>query len=108
MCHVRPAHGVVEVDATGQTVRAYDGPLRLIQPRYLVVVSRAGGGVLVADSQNNRILQLNAELKLERVLLSREDDELIDGPLQMCYIEERGVLLVANLGPRVQAFRVRV
>jgi hypothetical protein len=82
-----PHHGVSEVDSNGRVLRVCDHQLNGF--RYLAL--NVDGHVIVADAYNNRVLLLNENLKLERVLLS---DVWI--PCRLSYAPETGQLLVGG------------
>ena len=78
---------VSEVNTGGQLLRQFSGS------RVSLVTADSRGNIFVADRKNRRILVLNAELALRRVI--------IDGcqlPESLCYSEQSGQLLVGFKG----------
>lgn len=55
---------------------------KLRRPCYLAL--DIDGRVLVVDSGNRRILLLNSDLQLERILLSADDGSLNEDPQRLC------------------------
>lgn len=75
------------------------------------VVVENNGVVLVADTNNKRILMLDANLRLKRLILS-EDDLCSKYPIRMCLDVQDGRLLVAlndnkNLSGSVGVYKIR-
>jgi len=97
-CHVS------EVDTGGQVLRQFSGSrlLPLGFTRHIAVDSQ--GNVFVADWETGRILLLDSELVLRRVVI---DEHQLDNykPLRQCYVEQSGQLLV-RLDRDVAAFDV--
>jgi len=98
---------VSEVDTDGEELRQFSGSHlpSLGWPEHVAVDSH--GNVIVADSLNRRILLLNAQLKLRRVIIDKH--QLNDQrPLRLCYMKQTGQLLVAleNLRKNVMVFDV--
>jgi hypothetical protein len=92
-------HQVSEVDVDGRVVRVYGGqrghgPHQLYYPYHLA--QDAAGRLLVADTDNRRIVLLNSQLELDRVLLDSVDLDL--KPRYLSYVEETGQLVVVELG----------
>ena len=57
------------------------------------------GRVLVADYSNGRILLLNSELRLGRVLIDNTNSQVkLWSPLQLCYNELASQLYVVHAG----------
>jgi len=84
---------VSEVNTGGQVLRRFIGS-RLIPlgfTRHIAVDSQ--GNMFVADWETGRILLLNSELALRRVVI---DERQLDNykPLRLCYVEKSGQLLV--------------
>ena len=100
----------VEVDPAGgggggaAVVRSFQGPGRLSWPAH---VSRAAGDgrVVAADCDNDRVLVLDARLRLERVALTA-DEHGIRTPRRLCYVDE-GLLLVGVDGGCVHVYRIK-
>ena len=87
-------HGQVsEVNTGGQVLRQFSGsrllPLRVTP--HVAVDSQ--GNIFVADDANRRILLLNSELALRRVIID-EHQLNYKQPWRMCYTEQSGQLLV--------------
>ena len=78
-----------EVDVTGRLLRTFTD---VDWPRHLSLDSE--GRVLVADCCNHRILLLNSELQLQRVLIDSQV-KLLE-PARLCYDELRSQLYVAH------------
>ena len=105
---------VAEYDSTGRRLRCYysgprgDGPQQVDYPTHLALIG--DGRVLVADSGASRVLVLNSELKLERVLLT--DQQLNGEPWSLTYNSQTGLLCVGMLekeeeGPgRVNVYQI--
>jgi len=85
---------ISEVNTDGKVLRRFTG-LRLPSlgwPRHVAVDSH--GNVFIADSHNRRILLLDPQMKLRRVIV--EEHQLnYKEPFRLCYIEPAGQLLVA-------------
>jgi len=83
------SHGVTEVDVNGNVVRMVDSGeqtincVRFNQPRYLLL--DIDGHVIVADALNKRLVLLNADLKMERILM----DSLKGQPKRLCLTTSR-------------------
>jgi len=82
---------VSEVDVTGRLLRTFTD---VHEPRHLSVDSE--GRVLVADSPSGRILLLNSELQLQRVLIDTDSQVKLQWPARLCYDELRSQLYVAH------------
>jgi len=122
---------VTQVDVDGRVVRFYgsrrgDDQRKLDRPTYLVALGSAiGGGVLVADYFNRRIVKLHDGLEFDGIVMSdsvkrrskgdengdrrdgdveegargRDDQSTGDGdfmPSRMCYVQHNGALLVGT------------
>ena len=84
---------VSEVNTEGQVLRQFSGsPLSpLGDPEHIAVDSQ--GNIFVADWDNRRILLLDAQLALRRVII--DEHQLNDKrPLRLCYKEQSGQLMV--------------
>ena len=96
---------VSEVNTWGEVLRHFSGfrlPI-LGWPSHVTVDSH--GNILVADYGNRRILLLDAQLKLRRVII--DEHQLNDKkPWYLCYMEHTGQLLVAESRKRVAVFDV--
>ena len=101
---------VAEYDSTGRRLRCYysgprgDGPQQVNYPCYLALIG--DGRLLVADLGARRVLVLNSELKLERVLLTYQ--QLNDKPWRLCYNSQTGLLCVGMYEPkgRVNVYQI--
>jgi len=83
---------VSEVNTEGQVLRQFSGSLGW--PARIAIDSQ--GHILVADYVNSRILLLDAQLALRRVIV--DEHRLYDKrPLRLCYVEQSGQLLVRLL-----------
>ena len=85
-------HQVSEVDSGGEVLRQFGGSRRpsLGRPPHVAVDSH--DKIFVADFDNRRILLLDAELKLRRVI---DEHQLSHRrPRRLCYVERTGQLLV--------------
>ena len=98
-CHTGPdrrtgLHRVVEIDADATVVRQFGAVDRehLNVPRHLATVS-GDGHLLVADCYNRRILLLDDQLRLVRVLVQRDDGVL---PSRLCHSSHDGRLLIGE------------
>ena len=80
-----------EVDVTGRLLRTFTD---VGDPHHLSVDSE--GRVLVADWRNHRILLLNSELQLQRVLIDTDSRVVLQLPKRLCYDELRSQLYVAH------------
>jgi len=83
---------VSEVNTEGQVLRQFSDSLGL--PADTAADSQ--GHILVADYGNRRILLLDAQLALRRVIVDEHqlNDQL---PWRLCYVEQSGQLLVGLL-----------
>ena len=75
---------VSEVNTEGQVLRQFSGSLDW--PAHIAIDSQ--GHILVADSGSRRILLLDAQLALRRVIVEHQQ------PWRLCYVEQSGQLLV--------------
>ena len=80
-----------EVDVTGRLLRTSTD---VGNPHHLSVDSE--GRVLVADWFRDRILLLNSELQLQRVLIDTDSQVKLRWPRRLCYDELRSQLYVAH------------
>jgi len=86
-------HQVAEVNTGGEVLRQFSGS-RLSPLRYaLHMAVDSHGNIFVADSDNRRILLLDAQLSLRRVII---DEHQLNNrvPHRLCYREQSGQLLV--------------
>jgi len=82
---------VSEVDVTGRPLRTFTD-VKL--PHHLSLDSE--GRVLVADCDNHRILLLNSELQLQRVLIDTNSQIKLWWPTRLCYDERTSRLYVVH------------
>jgi len=82
---------VSEVDVTGHLLRSFTD---VDKPEHLSVDSE--GHVLVADYGNDRILLLNSQLQLQRVLIDNSQLKLRQQPIRLCYDELTSRLCVVH------------
>ena len=80
-----------EVDVTGRLLRTFTDVNELL---HLSLDSE--GRVLVADYDNDRILLLNNELQLQRVLIDTNSQVKLWRPLRLCYDELTSRLYIAH------------
>jgi len=83
---------VSEVNTEGQVLRHFSRPLGVT--RHIAVDSQ--GNIFVADRYNRRILLLDAQLALRRVIID-EHQLNYKHPWRLCYKEQSGQLLVGFL-----------
>lgn len=86
--------GILELDEHGKVLCSYpeDGS-KLDRPYH--VTQDESGRILVADYYNNRVIRLEQELGLDRVLVSQEKDGL-NGPQRLLFLPESGFLFVGH------------
>jgi len=93
---------VSEVSTEGQVLRQF-GDSSLDEPQHIAVDRQ--GNIFVADWSNRRILLLDAQLALRRVITDAR--QLNDRkPHRLCYMEQSGQLLVGLNEDRVAVFDV--
>jgi len=102
-CRTLPRHDVIEVDVLGHVIRAYSAELNW--PRRLALA--ADGDVIVMDSSSCRVLLVDDQLRLKRILLSAEHDGL-KGPWRLCYTPDNGHLVMGELWKVNEQLRGRV
>ena len=73
---------MIEVDVNGVVLRTFTDVNR---PQYVLVANR--GDILVADYDNHRILLLNSQLQLERVLINTDSQVQLWYPRRL-YLNE--------------------
>ena len=83
---------VSEVNTEGEVLRQFSRPLGT--PEHIAVDSQ--GNIFVADRYNRRILLLDAQLALRRVIID-EHQLNYKHPWRLCYKEQSGQLLVGFL-----------
>jgi len=81
-----------EVDVTGRLLRTFTDDVG--GPQHLSVDSE--GRVLVADCDNHRILLLNSEPQLQRVLIDTVSQVKLRKPSRLCYDELTSRLCVVH------------
>jgi len=98
---------VSEFNTGGQVLRQFNGSRLLPLGTTEHIAADSQGNILVTDCDNSRILLLNSELALRRVII---DEHQLNHkwPLRLCYTEKSGQLLVAfDGGIDVVVFDVR-
>jgi len=71
-------------------------------------LSIARGRVLVADYDNDRILQLSSDLKLQCVLIDKSHSQVnLEKPERLCYNELKSQLYVVHSGDVISLFTVQ-
>ena len=100
------------MDGAGRAVRVYydgppgPGPLQLNYPCHVTQFA-AGSRLLIADRGNSRVLSLTADLKLDRVLLTADHDQLDGRPWRLCVNEKTQRLIVGDSNSkRVDVYRL--
>ena len=85
---------VSEVNTEGQVLRQFSGsrlsPLGM--PDHIAVDSQ--GNIFVADYGNHRILLLDAQLALRRIIIDKHQLNYKRPPYRLCYKEQSGQLMV--------------
>jgi len=98
-------HKVSEVNTGGEVLRQFSGSHRLLLGVSPHVAVDSHGNILVADQINRRILLLDAQLTLRRVVV--DADQLnYKQPWRLCYKEQSGQLLVGLWEGEVAVFNV--
>jgi len=103
----------LEVSSTGtvRVVQSYggegrgSGPGELSWPAH-VSLAAGDGRVIVADCDNHRVLVLDSRLRLERVVLTKDDHD-IETPRRLCYVDHAGLLLVGINFGCVDVYRIK-
>ena len=90
-----------EVDVHGTILCSYTD---VNWPRHLLLDSE--GHVLIADHADSRILLLNSQLQLQRVLVNANSEIMLLSPVRLCYNELTSQLYVLHassksLSPKV-------
>jgi len=98
-------HQISEVNTDGQELRQFTGshlsPPAI--PPHIAIDSH--GNVFVADFRNRRILLLDAQLRVRRLII--DEHQLNDNrPHRLCYREQTGQLLVGFYDNKVAVFDV--
>ena len=91
-----------EVDVNGRVLRSFTD---VWWPCHLL--SDSEGHVLVADCVNHRILLLNSELQLQRVLIDRNSQVKMRSPERLSYNELSSQLYVLHNSDVVSVFNLR-
>ena len=113
VCHRGSQHRVCTIGEDGSVVQSYGGPPgsgtgQLLSPHHLFVDKQ--GFILVADSNNNRVVLLNSSLTFVKELISpnRELNHNIFYSIRLFLDESRGLLYVGEYdGKQVSVFRVK-
>ena len=98
---VNTRYKVCEVSTEGQVLRNFIGS-PLDWPEHIAVDRQ--GNIFVADSAHCRILLLDAQLALRRVIIKRQLNNRT--PFRLCYTEQSGQLLVGLSDCSVAVFDV--
>jgi len=95
--HLKPEHQISEVNTAGEVLRQFSGSrLSSSLGRTPHVAVDSHGNIFLADFDNDRILLLDAQLRLRRVFI--DDHQLKNKPpWRLCYREQTGQLLVGLL-----------
>lgn len=103
----------LEVNSAGEVavVRSYGGEGRGAGPRELswpahVSVAAGDGRIVAADCDNDRVLLLDSRLRLERVMLTKDEHD-IQTPRRLCYVADVGFLLVGIDYGCVDVYRIK-
>jgi len=94
---------VSEVNAEGRVLRQFSPNPSLCEPEHIAVDSQ--GNIFVADTGNHRILLLDAQLALRRVII---DEHQLNNkqPRRLCYNEQSAQLMVGFRDGSVIVFAV--
>jgi len=96
---------VSEVNTEGQVLRQFSGSRLSPLGRTLHIAVDSQGNIFVADRDNRRILLLDAQLALRRVII--DEHQLNDkSPYCLCYKEQSGQLMVGFWEGGVAVFDV--
>ena len=103
-------HRICEVSSSGQILRSFggsrgDGAESLNKP-YYIVHDDVGDNVFVADGDNGRVLLLDAQLRLKRVLLSMDADGIAQ-PYRLRYIRDTRHLIVTQVNGDVSIYIIK-
>jgi len=93
---------VSEVDVHGEVLRSF---VNVRRPYHLSLDSE--GHVLVADYDNARILLLNSQLQLQRVLVNTNSQVKLWSPTRLYYNELTSQLHVLHHGNMISLFVLR-
>ena len=96
---------ISEVNTDGQLLRQFTGSRLSPLGRTRHIATDSHGNVLVADCESGRILLLDAQLKLRRVIIDKHQLNYKE-PRRLCYREPTGQLLVGFSVESVAAFDV--
>jgi len=99
-------HRVSEVNTSGEVLRQFSGSRSLSFVEEKLVAVDSQGNIFVADAYNCRILLLDAQLKLRRVIIDEHQLKHKE-PRGLFYTEQTGQLLVALESRLVAVFDVR-
>ena len=93
---------VSEVDMTGAVLRSFTD---VEDPYHLSLDSE--GHLLVADCDNHRILLLNSQLELQRVLIDRNSQVAPWQPTRLCFNEPASQLYVVHRSSVISVYSLR-
>jgi len=91
VCRTSPRHDVIEVDRLGHVIRVCGAELNW--PRRLAL--SAIGDVIILDSSSSRVLLVDGQLRLKRVLLTSEHDGL-KRPWRLSHTSDSGLMVVGE------------
>jgi len=98
-------HQISEVNRHGQVLRQFTGSRLPSLGSTLHIAIDSHGNVFVADAGNSRILLLDAQLRLRRLII--DEHQLNDkSPQRLCYREPTGQLMVGLYEKKVAVFDV--
>ena len=80
-----------EIDNQGEVLRSFK---EAKLPHHLLLDSE--GHMLVTDYYNHRVLLLNSQLRLQRVLVDRNSQVKVWAPFRLCYDELASQLFVLH------------
>jgi len=96
-------HQISEVNTDGQVLRQLTGSCLSSLGSSTHIAIDSHGNVFVADYDKRRILLLDAQLRLRRLIID-EHQLNYQEPQRLCYSEQTGQLLVGFAGKKVAVF----